>query len=652
MNNPNNSQKPEGERSDSENPWASLGEFAGKFNASEKQSAENLNKEKTESTFMAKELKRIAEATGRVPDDEEVAKLNLALRYQKYQQYQDIYNNAKETGTMLQQGTLEDIATAKRELEEAMYLYDSSFADMDREKSRKDLKDSYKRQAERVRNGDVHQEAGYYLKAYQARKEREEGRDGKRKTHYAGYNERRASSAENLSEKLPGILNDVMNSEIFKTYELNKEADAEPIKNRRAGLQDAGKGGLFVDGKIDWALHPHAPKAVEKTPEPTPETTKADKNIDIFEKMKNGIDIDTLSDEERKALIERLTAGSGEPVNKPAGEAADQANKPASEAVESEADEPEESAETEESTGEEVDRRSEIRKRLSAIKERLGVIFKRKQELREDIDNINETLGGKVTQSKEQAQRELDEINSRIAELENRVATTRNEVETEQPKEDTLSVEIKYENMVKQRNSEMAKSGNEAKFGNQLDYNFWNSIGHEGLEIMTDNEELNDQKSENIRKWWNSLNNSAKESLLIENESLAGNALGNWLIKNNLLPKDKRTEIKDYYNELRAKTPEEREDEIQKQIGDRTQRAIDKYNYWTGIGEEGLEIINDETGLTDEKNDKIANWWNTLDSEVKRQLIKDYKNDTLVRMTGLGTALNVWLQMQTPSDLE
>ncbi len=84
-------------------------------------------KSEGEKSFMEKELENIAKATGRTTDDEDVRKLNLVLRYQTFNNCQKLYDTAKASGVMIQQGTLEDLATAKRELEEAMYLYDPSF---------------------------------------------------------------------------------------------------------------------------------------------------------------------------------------------------------------------------------------------------------------------------------------------------------------------------------------------------------------------------------------------------------------------------------------------------------------------------------------------------------------------------------------------
>lgn len=78
--------------------------------------------EKEEDSYTKRDLEAIAEATGRAVDDPEVIKLNLALKYDNFQKYKKLYENNKATNTFIQEGTQQDIATAKAELEEAMYL--------------------------------------------------------------------------------------------------------------------------------------------------------------------------------------------------------------------------------------------------------------------------------------------------------------------------------------------------------------------------------------------------------------------------------------------------------------------------------------------------------------------------------------------------
>ena len=81
--------------------------------------------------FTHRELERLARITGRVPDDKRVIALNLALRYERYKAFRDMYEDAKRHHTVIQQPGLEDFATAKRELEEAMYLYDQKLENID-----------------------------------------------------------------------------------------------------------------------------------------------------------------------------------------------------------------------------------------------------------------------------------------------------------------------------------------------------------------------------------------------------------------------------------------------------------------------------------------------------------------------------------------
>ena len=263
---------------------------------------ESAEKEKNIEGFTSRELERLAKITGRVPDDEGVITLNLALRYRKYQQALELVGKTDRsntenpnTQTMIQRETMEDIATLKRELEEAMYLYDKRFAEMDEQNRRKEAKDSYRRH-ERAESGATHEEPGYWAKAQEARNSRREQ-----------YEQRRDAAAEDLASKLDGIVGDVEGSEIFKTYEWNKEEyPEEPVRDRRDGLDGAGKQGLFVDGKYDWKLYPHAPE--KGNPDdgngenPNPEEDP-DNKVDIGVKIEG---IEQEFEEDRKERLKEL----------------------------------------------------------------------------------------------------------------------------------------------------------------------------------------------------------------------------------------------------------------------------------------------------------------------------------------------------------
>ena len=256
-----------------ESGWDSLTE-AGKAEKGDKPSTlegdKKAEKVEKEPSFNERELDRIAKLTGRVPDDPEVLKLNLVLRYQKFEQYRELYDGQKEKHIMIQQQTYEDIATAKRELEEAMYLYDETFKKQDdkiagltEEQRRHDIKDKL-REDKHFGEGEA-TTGNSWVKA---RLQRNKVYDGKR----GEVEESRQSAADRLYDELGKMSADIKEDEIFKTYDLRKdEAPEEPISGRRDGL-NAGKNGLFVTDKdghiaperpVDWALYPHAPKSAE-----------------------------------------------------------------------------------------------------------------------------------------------------------------------------------------------------------------------------------------------------------------------------------------------------------------------------------------------------------------------------------------------------
>ena len=233
--------------------------------------------------FTHRELERLARITGRVPDDEGVIALNLALRYERYEAFRDMYEDARQHHTIIQQSGLEDFATAKRELEEAMYLYDSTFAQLDEDFNRRQAKDLAKAQLGRTTGRQVHQEPGYYLQIAEARRARRDGftQPGRHlagnRVHYEGYTEKRDNAAEALSQNLEGIIKDVKQSEVYQTYQAHRDEEpAERPSDRRIGLAEAGKNGLLVEGhnqEVDLVLYPHAPQEATETdqnPIPTP----------------------------------------------------------------------------------------------------------------------------------------------------------------------------------------------------------------------------------------------------------------------------------------------------------------------------------------------------------------------------------------------
>lgn len=218
--------------------------------------------------FTSSELERLAKTVGRVSDDEGVIALNLALRYKEYERQLNAYNQARKTNTMVQQGPMEDLATAKRELEEAMYLYDSTFANLDEKQHRRDLTDR-ERARQVFSNGPV-AESGNAILRIQNRLNK---RDDTIKTQ-------RENAAEKLQQNLPNIVNNIEQSEVFKTYDLYKENEPS-IRDRRIGFDGAGENGLYGDNrKVNLALYPHAPEKTTTPNNPDPNNPENGTNPD------------------------------------------------------------------------------------------------------------------------------------------------------------------------------------------------------------------------------------------------------------------------------------------------------------------------------------------------------------------------------------
>lgn len=258
-----------------------------------------LNSEITpapEKSFTESELERIANAVGRVPDDPEVIKMNLVLRYQKFQQYQDLIKDSQEKHTMVQSGTLEDFATAKRELEAAMYTYDDAFAKydakaagIDEEQKRYNTKLQF-RDNKHMGEGPATPENSWV----QARIAK--GQDFDREREQIA--DKRESAAERLIAELPKMVDDMENTKIYKTYEIHKdETPVQPISARRHGTE-----GIYDnDHQIDFTLNPQPSEVFQAQPN-TENNTKATPEIEIKIELKNQLDADMAEAQRLEAL--------------------------------------------------------------------------------------------------------------------------------------------------------------------------------------------------------------------------------------------------------------------------------------------------------------------------------------------------------------
>lgn len=264
--------------------------------------------------FTARELERLAKITGRTSDDESIIKLNLVLRYDTYQLLKKTVQESQQRHIMVQQGTMEDLATAKRELEEAMYLYDGTFAkddvkteDLNEQQHRADTKD-------RLRD-DKHYGEGEattgnsWVKAHIERsKEYDKKRDA--------VSEHREAAAQRMTDELDDLAvkfkqEVIGNENLWETYQLNKE-DEPRVKDRRLGFDGAGKNGLYGSGKypssdIDWTLYPHASEQPAEHDQGnnapnTPETPDEPDNPDAPDEPENPDEPDTEEEEDENPV--------------------------------------------------------------------------------------------------------------------------------------------------------------------------------------------------------------------------------------------------------------------------------------------------------------------------------------------------------------
>ena len=268
MNNPETQAKNPGEQPQQASQWDSLSDH-GKEIKEEKERAKE---------FTRRELQRLASAVNRTPDDEGVIKLNLVLRYEEYKMMSDSVQMMKQKGIMVQQGTLEDLATSKRELEEAMYLYDPTFA-KDDAKTESINEDQHKADTKDYLRGDKHNSEGEpgtgkattgnsWVKARMARRESYDKKRGLVSEHRDQASQRLADNLGDISRQFK---NEIIGSEnLWDTYSRNRGSEPQ-LRERRLGYDGAGKSGLFGAGAskgkniIDWTLYPRAPKDIDES---------------------------------------------------------------------------------------------------------------------------------------------------------------------------------------------------------------------------------------------------------------------------------------------------------------------------------------------------------------------------------------------------
>ena len=178
-------------------------------------------KEKEESKpDIQRDLERIAQATGRSVDDPDVKKLLVREKAAQFAKLSKAYED--QSGTVRQEGFMQDVATAKREFEEALYLYDPKFAEMDAQYDRtKAVLDRTTDPDERAR---LRQEL-FRLKDHGSVGDGNEDRPG---------GSPRRDAADALLARVGDIARSLEGTEILATYELNKgEYPEDPISSRR-----------------------------------------------------------------------------------------------------------------------------------------------------------------------------------------------------------------------------------------------------------------------------------------------------------------------------------------------------------------------------------------------------------------------------------
>ena len=260
--------------------------------ASAPSSPETETKEKQKPDSV-RDLERLAEITGRPVDDPELIKLNLRLKAERFDELTKAYD--AQEGTVRQEGFLQDVATAKRELEEAMYLYDPKFAEMDQQLLR--TKAVYDRTTDPEEKRKLREEL-FRLKDVGSVSAGNEDRPG---------GSPRRDEADRLTTKLGDISASLEGSEILATYNAHKsESPEEPFSSRRrtdtetwSGKPEYDSNGMYIGYSPartgSWTLEPKAPLELSSVAEAVSneEPITAETETPAAESEETGAEVDS-----------------------------------------------------------------------------------------------------------------------------------------------------------------------------------------------------------------------------------------------------------------------------------------------------------------------------------------------------------------------
>ena len=209
----------------------------------------------------ARDLERLAAITGRPADDKELLKLHLRLKLDQFNTLTEAYD--AQEGTVRQEGFMQDMATAKRELEEAMFLCDPAIRKVFEKQERVRL------QLERTTDPSEKRRLMQEL-----RRLKDHGR-------IVGNEQPRRDIADRFTDRLGDIASSLDGSEILATYELHKgEYPEDPISSRRRtdtvdwrGRPEYDENGVYIGSSPEknegrWVLEPKPPLESQDSTEP------------------------------------------------------------------------------------------------------------------------------------------------------------------------------------------------------------------------------------------------------------------------------------------------------------------------------------------------------------------------------------------------
>ena len=156
------------------------------------------------------------------------------------------------------------------------------------------------------------------------------------------------------------------------------------------------------------------------------------------------------------------------------------------------------------------------------------------------------------------------------------------------------------------------------KYYNEEQFDFWNKIGQEGVDILTDPGELTEEKNSEINEFWNRVSSDGEVVSGIKRlRYKMGPSFRTWLINHRLIS---NATIDQGYTIIKENDNDDKKAEKEQKINEKLNDLKDDYHFWTAIGKTGVRFLDSTEPLNRNSGEEMFNWWRLLDPSVRNKL--------------------------------